>query len=376
MIGHYTTGAERASDNGPVFNRYLFRRFGANMSDEVVEDDDGSDEMLAKVTGGPPSGPPSGSSGGPPGGPPSGPPTGPPGGGSGGRSMFGGGSSPPSGPPSARPSTPSGAQSMHSGSSVVIEAGQEKIETAKRTVDGDEKVELEQLREENATLKQGMAAAGDVIQEVENPPMPPIVGEGFVVPGEIVGLFATLGRQLHKEGLLHGTAGSFSLLSPTSPGLVHITREGAALGLMNESDLITGRLGDAAPNQASEDWKIHSVALAIASLEHEGRGACVHVAAPYTTTLSLEKDRYALVPTDFEGRSKFGRATIVDVQYNDMEGYLVEITEALKQTGNKLFVARGHGVYALGANLLEAWGHAATFEHSMRVLYLSELADL
>ena len=56
--------------------------------------------------------------------------------------------------------------------------------------------------------------------------------------------------------------------------------------------------------------------------------------------------------------------------------YLVEITEALKQTGNKLFVARGHGVYALGANLLEAWGHAATFEHSMRILYLSELADL
>ena len=265
---------------------------------------------------------------------------------------------------------------MHSGSSVVIEASQEKIETVKKTVDGDEKAELEKLREENATLKQGMAAAGEAIQEIENPPMPPIVGEGFVVPGEIVALFATLGRQLHKERLLHGTAGSFSLLSPTSPGLIHITREGAALGLMNESDLITGRLGDAAPNQASEDWRIHSVALAIASLEHDGRGACIHVSAPYTTTLSLEKDRYALVPTDFEGRSNFGRATIVDVQYNDMEGYLVEITEALKQTGNKLFVARGHGVYALGADLLEAWGHAAAFEHSMRVLYLSELADL
>jgi L-fuculose-phosphate aldolase len=265
---------------------------------------------------------------------------------------------------------------MHSGSSVVIDAAEEKIETVKKTVDGDEKAELEQLREENATLKQGMAAASEVIQDVENPPMPPIVGDGYVVPGEVVGLFATLGRQLHKERLLHGTAGSFSLLSTTSPGLVHITRQGAALGLMNESDLITGRLGDAAPNQASEDWQIHSVALAIASLEHEGRGACIHVAAPYTTTLSLEKDRYALVPTDFEGRSKFGRATIVDVQYKDMEGYLVEITEALKQTGNKLFVARGHGVYALGADLLEAWGHAATFEHSMRILYLSELADL
>ena len=265
---------------------------------------------------------------------------------------------------------------MSPGSSVVVEAGQEKIEAVKRTVDGDEKAELTQLREENESLKKSMAAAVDVIQEIENPAMPPIVGEGYVVPGEIVGMFATLGRQLQKGGLTHGTAGSFSLLSTNSPGLVHITRQGAALALMNEGDLITGRLGDAAPNRASEDWQIHSVALAIASLEHEGRGACVHVAAPYTTAMSMEKDRYALVPTDFEGRSTFGRATIVDVQYNDMEGYLVEITEALKQTGNKLFVARGHGLYALGADLLEAWGNAAAFEHSMRVLYYSELADL
>ena len=27
-------------------------------------------------------------------------------------------------------------------------------------------------------------------------------------------------------------------------------------------------------------------------------------------------------------------------------------------------------------NLMEAWGNAAAFEHSMRILYLSELADL
>ncbi len=265
---------------------------------------------------------------------------------------------------------------MHTGSTVVVEAGQDKVEAVKREIAGDEKVELERLREENESLKHGLAAASEVIQDVENPPMPPIVGDGFVVAGETVGQFAALGRQLHKERLIHGTTGSFSMLSTSHPGLVHITRQGAALGILNESDLITGRLGDAAPNKASEDWQIHSVALAICSLEYEGMGACVHVHAPYTTTMSLEKDRYALVPKDFEGRSTFGRATIVDVQYDGMEGYLVDITEALKQTGNKLFVARGHGLYALGPDLFEAWSHAAAFEHSMRVLYLSDLADL
>ncbi|MBN16807.1 MAG: hypothetical protein CMB37_01430 [Euryarchaeota archaeon] len=372
MIGHYTTGAEGASDIGPVFNRHAFRRLGADMTEEASENDNQEEKTPEKTITGPPVGPPAG----PPSGPPSGPPTGPPGRGMGGRTMFGGGPPQPTGPPMAAPSAPTGAQRMHTGSDVAIEAAQEKIVESKKMVDADEKVELESLRQENENLKQGMAAAVEYIQDVENPPMPPIVGDGFVVPGDVVGMFATLGRQLHKERLLHGTAGSFSLLSTTVPNLVHITRQGAALGLMNENDLITGRLGDAAPIQASEDWRIHSVALAIASLDHEGRGACVHVAAPYTTTLSLEKDRYALVPTDYEGRTNYGRATIVDVQYSDMEGYLNEITEALKQTGNKLFVARGHGIYALGSDLLEAWGHAAAFEHSMRILYLSELADL
>ena len=65
MIGHYTTGAERTSDSGPVFNRHAFRGLGAHMADESADNDDGSDEMIAKVTGTPASPPPSG--------PPSGP---------------------------------------------------------------------------------------------------------------------------------------------------------------------------------------------------------------------------------------------------------------------------------------------------------------
>ena len=349
---------------------------GARMAEDEIEDVTDSEEMLAKVTGGPPQSPPAGPPSGPPRGPTSGPPPTSSGPRTGGPTMYGGGPPSAHSPPSGPPSAPVGAQTMQTGSSVVISAGEEKAIEAKKTVDGDEKVELERLRGENAELKQGMAVAAEVIQEVENPPMPPIVGEGYVVPGEVVGMFAALGRQLHKERLVHGTAGSMSTLSTTHPGLVHISRRDCALGQLNEADIVTGTLGEAGPIGAGEDWQIHSVALAIASLEHEGLGACVHVHAPYTTTMSLEKDRYALVPNDHDGKTEFGRATIVDVQYSDMEGYLVEITEALKQTGNKLFVARGHGLYAIGANLMEAWGNAAAFEHSMRILYLSELADL
>ncbi len=128
MIGHYTTGAERTSDSGPVFNRHAFRGLGAHMGDEAVDNADTADEMPAKVTGnapssppiGPPTGPPTGPPSGPPTGPPSGPPAGPPGR-SGSRAMFGGTTSSPSGgPPPAPPTAPLCAQSMGIGSSVVI----------------------------------------------------------------------------------------------------------------------------------------------------------------------------------------------------------------------------------------------------------------
>ena len=64
MIGHYTTGAKRASDSGPVFNRHVFRGLGADMTEEEVDTDDESQEMLEKVTKttptSPPNAPPSG----------------------------------------------------------------------------------------------------------------------------------------------------------------------------------------------------------------------------------------------------------------------------------------------------------------------------
>lgn len=263
---------------------------------------------------------------------------------------------------------------MRTGKTAVVDMAKENVAEVEAAISADEAAELARLRAENETLKQGVAAAAQVIAEVENPPMPPIVTEEFVVPAEVVGLMCTIGRQLSREGLVHGTSGNISMLGAN--GLVHISRTGSALSLMNESDVITGRLGEAAPPGASMDWGIHTIALALASLEHDGRGACVHIHAPYATALSMEAGRYALVPEDWEGKASVGSAAIVDVNYEDMDAYLGSIRDGFKQSGNKVVVARGHGIYATGADLVTAWQTAAAFEHSMKVVHLNRMAQL
>ena len=111
--------------------------------------------------------------------------------------------------------------------------------------------------------------AGDVIAEIEDTPMPPIVGPDYVVPSHIVADFARLGRVLQREGLVRAGQGSVSILDPDEPGLVHASRNGCMFARLNEEDIVTGRLGQQPPEGAPTDWRVHEVMLAFASLQNE-----------------------------------------------------------------------------------------------------------
>jgi ribulose-5-phosphate 4-epimerase/fuculose-1-phosphate aldolase len=50
--------------------------------------------------------------------------------------------------------------------------------------------------------------------------------------------------------------------------------------------------------------------------------------------------------------------------------------EALQQGGMRCIVVRGHGAYAVGADLTQAWANASMVEHSMRVALLARQAGL
>lgn len=357
----------------------------------MARDDDSTDGAEKKEgKKGPPSGPPSSSPKGPPSGPPSGMPMGMPIG------MFPGMSPPSSAPPQRSPS-PQVTEAEPS------EVAEEKLEQEvdEKPSDGETEPtepsniqydamgemigkataqtpmsEVDALRHENESLRSAVVGATGIIEEMDTQPMPPIVGDGFIVPAHVVGDFVRIGRQLQREGLSHATSGSISMLSLDEPNLVHMTQQGASLGQLDERCIISGRLGEQAPPGVGDSWRIHTILLAVTSLKHNGRAACAHLPAPYSTAMSLEQDLFVLRPVDSAGKERFDSVIIVDSDDVAEDDFLRQLSEGLQQSNCKAIVVRGGGIYAVGADFNEAWDNAAAIEHSMKISYLIRLANI
>ena len=228
------------------------------------------------------------------------------------------------------------------------------------------------LVEENRALRETLTGISSVIVQLENPLMPAIVGDGFVIPAHRVTEFVRIGRQLHSEGLVHARSGNLSIISAEHPGLVHATRTGAVLGQLDETQIVTSRLGAGAPPGATSGWHIHEVMLALGSLEFEGPAACVHTHGPFTTALSLDDQIYVLEPVDLEGAADLPQVAIVD-QDERTNVFLRQLTEGVQISQSRIVVVRGHGAYAMGPDLQTAWRWASTLEHSMKIQWLARM---
>ncbi|MGB1660387.1 MAG: class II aldolase/adducin family protein, partial [Candidatus Poseidoniaceae archaeon] len=204
----------------------------------------------------------------------------------------------------------------------------------------------------------------------------PVVLDNIVIPPHIVADFARMGRQLSREALVKGTMGAISMLHPDEPGLMISTRHSTMLARLDERGIVGGRLGGNPPRGAIAEWKVHEVLLASVAMVTGGPAACIHMQGPYTTAASSEKDLILVQPIDVLGKEHIGKVVIVDPDDDAVEEYLRQVAEALQQGGMRCVVVRGHGAYAVGANLDQAMANAAMLEHSMQVLLLARQANL
>ena len=381
----------------------------------------------SKPPTGPPSGPPSKPPTGPPSGPPSKPPTGPP-------------SDPPTGPPSepeGSDETPSSSDPLNDDSSdneaenaVEVEVPEVNTEPEEAPVEEvlespaedqspelneeivedlgedapvQDHVELQQaesspvppqsqpviserttaaeaevarLSAEVARLRQSMAGAAEVIEDLETPPMPPAVLKDIVIGAHIVSDFARLARQLDREQLIRATMGTIAMLHPDQPSIMIATRNMTMLPRLDERGLCAAPLGGEAPPFAPEDWRVLEVVLASASLATGGPAAVIHSHGAYTTAASCEKDLVVVAPIDEIGKRSIGKVVIVDPDDDSPEDFLRQVMEALQQGGMRCVVVRGRGAYAVGRDLDQAWANAAMVEHSMRIVLLARQANL
>ena len=122
--------------------------------------------------------------------------------------------------------------------------------------------------------------------------------------------------------------------------------------------------------------RLLEVLLASVSMATGGPAAVIHAHGPYTTAMSCEKDLIVLQPIDAIGKKHIGRIIIVEPDAEDEDAFLRQAVEALQQGGMRCVVVRGHGAYAVGADLTQAWSNASMVEHSMRVAMLARQANL
>ena len=243
-------------------------------------------------------------------------------------------------------------------------------------LDVDREMEIARLTAEIERLRGSLVGAAEVIEEIEETPMPPVVLDNIVIPPHVVADFARMGRQLSRESLVKGTMGAISMLHPDEPGLMISTRHSAMLARLDERGIVGGRLGGDPPRGAIAEWKVHEVLLASVAMVTGGPAACIHMQGPYTTAASSEKDLILVQPIDVLGKEHIGKVVIVDPDDDAQEEFLRQVAEALQQGGMRCVVVRGYGAYAVGANLDQAMANAAMLEHSMQILLLARQANL
>lgn len=174
-------------------------------------------------------------------------------------------------------------------------------------------------------------------------------------------MFEKIGRDIYLGGLVSSHAGNMSVRQGDR---ILITRRGSMIGRLGPSDLIETGLyeDDAMVTLASSELIVHrAIYRATSAL------AVVHAHPPHAVALSLVED--ALVPVDSEGSYLLHRVPVVAAKRTIGSAEVAGVVApALKD--HKVVMLRGHGSFAIGEMLEEAFMLTSSLEFSSRILYL------
>ena len=177
----------------------------------------------------------------------------------------------------------------------------------------------------------------------------------------ILSQFQTVGEGLFTRGLVSSHSGNLSIR--LGDRLI-ITRRGCRLGCLQEHDLIETGISknDRFTPLASTELATHR-----AIYQKTPALAVVHAHSPHAVALSLAGTE--IVPTDAEGLSIVGKAPVLGWHMKVKPGGLNDIVaRALKQ--HRIVMVHGHGSFAIGQLLEEAYSYTTTLEESCQVIYL------
>jgi len=173
---------------------------------------------------------------------------------------------------------------------------------------------------------------------------------------------ARFGKKVIQAGLTSSRFGNISILRGKE---IFITRTGTMLDELREDQIIDVDLLGPCINDkiASTEVCVHR-----AIYNNTAAKAIIHTHSPYAVALSLLEDE--IEPVDSEGKYFLGNLPVVDGGFG---------TDALAKNASSALmvhnacIARGHGTFAVGKSLDEAYTIACMAEHSSQVRYLVKI---
>ncbi len=171
-------------------------------------------------------------------------------------------------------------------------------------------------------------------------------------------------RWLRRYGLNDSHSGNMSVRSGDR---FWITPTGACADTLEPADLLQAPLEGALPGGASLDAPLHQAVYRA----NPAAGAIIHSHGPHSVALTL--DGRDFVPPDFEGQYYFPLVPVIDLPYaRYVEASPARVAAVLAR--HRITVVRGHGVYAQGADALQAYKWTCSLELSARTAWLARLA--
>jgi L-fuculose-phosphate aldolase len=171
---------------------------------------------------------------------------------------------------------------------------------------------------------------------------------------------ARFGKKMVLSGLTSSRFGNISLLQEDR---IFITCTGSMLDELDEEMVVVVDLSCPCnlDKIASSETCVHRVVY-----QRTENMAIIHTHSPYAVALSL-LEKESIEPIDSEGLLFLGTMPIVEgrVGTNDLA---MAVSIALQN--HKACIARGHGVFAAGNSLSDAYTAACMAEHSAQVRYL------
>ncbi len=168
--------------------------------------------------------------------------------------------------------------------------------------------------------------------------------------------FQKVGKRLREEGLVDANFGNMSVREEKG---FSITRTGAFLD--SPGKLVFVPVDGEAPKQASNEHRVHREIYRITS-----HRAVVHAHPPHAVALSIHHEK--IIPVDCEGEMFCPEIPVVTGAPGSI-GMAQNVAAALVE--HSVVIVRGHGTFAAGKTLEEAYIMTSLVEHSCRVLILS-----